>query len=66
MDEVTHSDKQEEKVLLKHCNINYSMITEIYHWLQSKSKAFPWIDTYTFREYFIKDTNILGVKGFNM
>ena len=42
------------------------MLTEIYHWLQSKSKVYPWIDNYTFREFFIKKLNILDAHTFNM
>lgn len=42
------------------------MISEIYHWLQSRSKIYPWIDNYTFREAFIKQLNILDAATFNM
>ena len=31
---------------------------EIYHYLQSKSKVFPWIDYYCFREEFLKKIGV--------
>lgn len=46
--------------------INYQMLTETYHFLQSLSKAYPWIDNLTFREKFVKQMDILGEKDFNM
>ena len=53
-------------MLLKHAQINYEMISETYHWLQSRSKLYPWIDDYTFRETFIKQLNVLDARVFNM
>ena len=66
MKDITNEDKHEERLILKHALIKYEMLTEIYHWLQSKSKLYPWIDNYTFREKFIKELNILDSKFFNL
>ena len=66
MQDVSDEDRNEEKLILKHALIRYEMLTEIYHWLQSKSKAYPWIDNHTFREKFIKKLDVLDVKFFNM
>ena len=52
---------------MKHTMINYSMLTEIYHYLQARSKCYPWIDNYTFRTHFIEKCDILGEgSNFNM
>ena len=64
--EITNEDLHEEKILMKHTQINYEMISETYHWLQSRSKLYPWIDDFTFRETFIKHLDILDAKTFNM
>ena len=66
MKELTNDDEAEQKLILKHTMINYSMLSEIYHWLQSRSKMYPWIDNYTFRESFIKKLDMLDSATFNM
>jgi len=65
IDDITR-DKVDEETLLKHAFINYSMLTEIYTFLQSKSQQYPWIDNYTFREFFIKELGVIGAEDFNM
>ena len=66
MEDICNNDKNEEKLLLKHTQIKYEMLTEVYHWLQSRSRHYPWIDNYTFREQFIKKLDILDARFFNM
>ena len=57
--EITN-DANEDRLILKHATINYSMLTEIYHYLQCRSKAYPWIDTLTLHEQFIKEMDIIS------
>ena len=66
--DIISAEPKEEKLIMKHTMINYQMLTEIYHYLQSKSKSYPWIDNYTFRENFISKMDILNTDGssFNM
>ena len=66
--DIISAEPKEEKLLMKHTMMNYQMLTEIYHYLQSKSKSYPWIDNYTFRENFIAKMDILNTNGssFNM
>lgn len=52
--DITDRDEEEEEILLKHCFNNYETIKDIYHWLQGRSRIYPWVDNYTFREQFIK------------
>lgn len=52
--DITDLNGDEEEILLRHCVNNYEMIKDIYHWLQARSKIYPWVDNYTFREQFIK------------
>ena len=34
--------------------INYGRFKDVYHYLQSKSRAYPNIDSFTIREHFVK------------
>ena len=34
--------------------MNYSLLTDIYHYLQSKSARYPWVDYYSCRKYFFR------------
>ena len=64
---LTDNDPSEERQLMKHVAMNYTMLTQIYHYMQCRSRAYPWIDNYTFREYFIDSMDILGTGGnFNL
>lgn len=66
--DLTNNDSGVEENLVKHMVVNYQMLTETYHFLQSLSKAYPWIDNLTFREKFVKQMDILGdgANDFNM
>ena len=44
--------------LQKIITINYAKFKNLYHYLQSKSKAFPQIDSLTIRKFFIAPMNI--------
>ena len=66
MKEISDFDEMEAKLLVKHAQINYEMLIEIYHYLQSRSKLYPWVDGPTIREDFIKELDILDAKTFNM
>lgn len=35
-----------------------ALIKEIYIYIQSKSKSYPWIDSYTFRNTLLKDLKL--------
>ena len=39
---------------------NYPWLKDIYQYLQSKTKSFPWIDAHAYREEFLKK---LGVQS---
>ena len=45
---------EQERLVKKTLVVHVPWMKEIYHYLQSKSKVFPWIDYYTFREEFLK------------
>lgn len=38
--------------------MNMALIKEIYIYIQSKSKSYPWIDSYTFRNTLLKDLKL--------
>lgn len=57
------NDTNEGRELMKHAGMNYSMLTEIYHYLQCRSKAYPWIDDDTFREHFINKMDIISAEN---
>ena len=47
---------------MKHAMINYSMLVEIYHYLQCRSSVYPWVDADTFRTYFVKELDLISKK----
>ena len=65
--DIVNGDEAESKSIIKQAQVNYQMMIEIYHWLQSRSKLYPWIDNNTFRVSFIKKLKIINIsEGFNM
>ena len=39
---------------------NYSLLTDVYHYLQSKSDRYPWVSFYTARKHFFMDALVQG------
>ena len=51
--------EEEERVIVKQIAINYQLIKDIYTLLQSRSRAYPFVDTFTFRQYFVRKLGLL-------
>ena len=59
---ITLNNMDQEIKIKKHFMNNYPWLKEIYHYLQSKSKAYPWLDFYTLREEFTRRLNFASYK----
>jgi len=51
--------QDEEKVIMKQLAINYQLIKDIFTLLQSRSRTYPFVDTFAYRQYFIRDLGVL-------
>ena len=49
----------EEKVVDKQVRINYQVMKDVFTLLQSRSKAYPFVDTFAFRHYFVREIGLL-------
>ena len=59
IDKITEGRQDEEKVIQKQMIINYQLIKDVFTMLQSRSKSYPFVDTFAFRHYFVRDLGLL-------
>ena len=59
IDKICEGRADEEKIIDKQVRINYQVIKDIFTLLQSRSKTYPYVDTFAFRHYFIRDLGLL-------
>lgn len=60
LDRILEDQHDEVAVVDKHIGINYQVMKDIYTILQGSSRTYPFIDTFTFRHYFVEELGLLS------